>query len=207
MAMDAKQYFISQGVPEQNLFILGQSLSGVPEDQLTTIEQFKREFDDCIDFGDKLIAITVAGCRAGINFGAMMKNHLISTWDSTVASVAAVVQANIGRACGYHGNNDAMHFTNMDAALAYAATLDYLEQNTSTSAASDFDGLREFFHEICEEYHVEGLDVGITIKHKQRRPIGDVETYQTDSYVAVPGQLLAPDWRCFPNRCRLNGTN
>ncbi|MEL4381915.1 glutathione synthase [Shewanella algae] len=194
MAMEAKQYFLSQGVPEHNLFILGQSLSGVPEDQLTTIEQFKREFDDCIDFGDKLIAITVAGCRAGINFGAMMKNHLISTWDSTVASIAAVVQANIGRACGYHGNNDAMHFTNMDAALAYAATLDYLEQNTSAAAASDFDGLREFFQEICEEYHVEGLDVGVTIKHKQRRPIGDVETYQTDSYVVVPGQLFNPEY-------------
>ncbi|MBO2628131.1 glutathione synthase [Shewanella algae] len=193
-AMDAKQYFISEGVPEHNIFILGQSLTGVPEDQLTTIEQFKQEFDDCIDFGDKLIAITVAGCRAGINFGALMKNHLISTWDSTVASIAAVVQANIGRACGYHGNNDALHFTNIDAALAYGATLDYLEQNTSNTAASDFDGLREFFHEICDEYHVEGLDVGVTIKHKRRKPIGDVETYLTDSYVVVPGQLIEPDY-------------
>jgi hypothetical protein len=37
---------------------------------------------------------------------------------------------------------------------------------------------------------VNGLDVGVTIKYKRRRPIGDVETYQTDSYVAVPAKLL-----------------
>ncbi|MET4694991.1 DEAD/DEAH box helicase family protein [Endozoicomonas lisbonensis] len=193
-AMNAKDYFLSQGIPENNIFILGKSLTGVPEDQLTTIERFKKEFDETIDFDEKLIAITVAGCRAGINFGPLMKDHLISTWDSTVASIAAVVQANIGRACGYHSNLDAMHFTNMDAALAYGATLDYLEQNTCDHAASDFEGLREFFHEICDEYHVEGLDVGVTINHRRRRPIGDVETYWTDSYIAVPGKLIDPDY-------------
>ena len=193
-AMDAKQFFISRGVAENNIFILGQNLSGVPEDQLSTIDQFKKEFDDSIDFGDKLIAITVAGCRAGINFGPLMKDHLISTWDSTVASIAAVVQANIGRACGYHGNRDAIHFTNLDAAMAYGDTLDYLEENTSADGASDFDGLREFFQEICDEYQVDGLDVGVTIKHKRRRPIGDVETYQTDSYVVLPAKLYDPDY-------------
>ena len=193
-AMDAKHFFMSRGVAENNIFIMGQSLSGVPEDQLSTIDQFKKEFDDSIDFGEKLIAITVAGCRAGINFGALMKDHLISTWDSTVASIAAVVQANIGRACGYHGNRDAIHFTNLDAAMAYGATLDYLEQNTSADGASDFDGLREFFQEVCEEYHVDGLDVGVTIKHKRRRPIGDVETFQTESYIALPAKLYEADY-------------
>ena len=189
-AMDAKQFFISQGVEEHNLFILGNSLSGVPEDELSTIDRFKKDFEDAQLFGDKLIAITVAGCRAGINFGAMMKNNLISTWDSTVASVAAVVQANVGRACGYHGNNTSMHYTNGNAAEAYGAILDYLERTCSAHAASDFEGLKEFFEDICQEYHVNGLDVGLTIKYKRRRPIGDVETYSTDGYVAVPAKLL-----------------
>lgn len=193
-AMDAKQLFISQGIDEHNIFILGNSLSGVPEDELSTIVRFKKDFEDAQLFGDKLIAITVAGCRAGINFGPMMKNNLISTWDSTVASVAAVVQANVGRACGYHGNNTSMHYTNSNAAEAYGAILDYLERTCSDHAASDFDGLKEFFEDICQEYHVNGLDVGLTIKYKRRRPIGDVETYATDKYVAIPAKLLDHDF-------------
>ena len=193
-AMDAKSGFIESGFAEENIFILGKDLSGVPEDQLTTIEQFKKEFDDCIDFEEKFIAITVAGCRAGINFGQDMKQRLIATWDSTVTSVAAVVQANIGRACGYHNNKEAFHFTSLNATQAYAAILDYLDINTAEHTASDFDGLKAFFEEVCQEYNVNGLDVGLTIKNKKRRPIGDVETYMTDSYIAVPAKLLEPDY-------------
>lgn len=189
-AMDAKEFLIGQGIDENAVYILGNSLTGVPEDEHCSIDRFKREFDDAQIFDDKLIAITVAGARAGINFGAMMKNNLISTWDSTVASVAAVVQANIGRACGYHGNNASMHYTNLNAAEAYAAILDHLEKTCSEYAASDFDGLKEFFEDVCQEYQVNGLDVGLTIKYKRRRPIGDVETYRTDSYIAVPAKLL-----------------
>ncbi|WP_447079596.1 glutathione synthase [Vibrio alginolyticus] len=196
LAMEAKQFLVSQGINENAVYILGNSLSGVPEDEHCSIERFKKEFDDAQLFEDKLIAITVAGARAGINFGAMMKNNLISTWDSTVASVAAVVQANIGRACGYHGNNASMHYTNSNAAEAYATILDHLETTCSDSAASDFDGLKEFFEDVCQEYHVNGLDVGLTIKYKRRRPIGDVETYKTDGYAVVPAKLLdeAPDF-------------
>lgn len=58
-AMDAKQYLISQGIDEHNIFILGNSLSGVPEDQLSTIDRFKKDFEDAQLFGDKLVAITV----------------------------------------------------------------------------------------------------------------------------------------------------
>lgn len=193
-AMQAKQDLIASGVPESNIFILGTNLADVPDDQLTSIDRFKREFDELIDFDEKLIAITVAGCRAGINFGQMMKTRLIGTWDNTVTSIASVVQANVGRACGYHPNRDALHFTNLNAAQAYGAILDYLDQNTAEHAASDFDGLREFFEEVCQEYNVNGLDVGLTIKAKRRRPIGDVETYMTDGYIAVPAMLHEPNY-------------
>lgn len=192
-AMDAKQFLVSQGIDEDSIYILGNSLSGVPESEHCSIERFKKEFDDAQLFEDKLIAITVAGARAGINFGSMMKNNLISTWDSTVASVAAVVQANIGRACGYHGNNSSVHYTNLNATEAYSAILDHLESTCSEHAASDFDGLQEFFNDVCQEYQVNGLDVGLTVKFKQRRPIGDVETYETESYIAVPAKLLDED--------------
>ena len=189
-AMEAKSFLIAQGIAENAIYILGNSLTGVPEDEHCSIDRFKKEFDDAHLFDDKLIAITVAGARAGINFGAMMKDNLISTWDSTVASVAAVVQANIGRACGYHDNTFSTHYTNINAVEAYAAILDHLENTCSDEAASDFEGLKEFFEDVCEEFQVNGLDVGLTIKYKRRRPIGDVETYQTDSYVAVPAKLL-----------------
>tara|TARA_R110000868_G_scaffold315278_4_gene576178 strand:+ start:422 stop:2419 length:1998 start_codon:yes stop_codon:yes gene_type:complete len=190
VAMDAKNEFIQSGIDANNIFIIGSSLSGVPEDELTNITRFKREFDECIDFDEKLVAITVAGARAGINFGQLMKSRLIATWDTTVTSVAAVVQANIGRACGYHENHDSHHFTNLNAAKAYGAILDHLDETTAEHAASDFDGLREFFEEVCQEYNVNGLDVGLTISNRRRRPIADVETYMTDSYVVVPGRLL-----------------
>jgi len=187
-AMDAKNFFKEQEVSEDNIFIIGRSLQGIPEDEQTTIERFKKEYSDAEMFEEKFIAITVAGCRAGINFGGM-KDSLISTWDSTVASVAAVVQANIGRACGYHQNRNSIHFTNISAVEAYAASLDHLEKNTDEHAASDFEGLREFFEEVCEEHKVQGLDVGLTVKNKKRKPIGDVDTFKTDSFIAIPMDL------------------
>jgi len=187
-AIDAKDFFRSEKISEDNIFIIGRSLQGISEDEQTTIERFKKEYSDAEMFGEKFIAITVAGCRAGINFGGM-KDSLISTWDSTVASVAAVVQANIGRACGYHQNRESIHFTNISAVEAYAASLDHLDKNTDEHAASDFEGLREFFEEICEEYDVQGLDVGLTVKKKKRKPIGDIDTYKTDSFVAIPANL------------------
>jgi hypothetical protein len=191
--MDAKDFFLAQGIGEDNIFIIGRSLQGIPEDEQTTIERFKKEYSVAEMFGVKFVAITVAGCRAGINFGGM-KNSLISTWDSTVASVAAVVQANIGRACGYHQNRDSIHFTNISAVEAYAASLDHLEKNTDEHAASDFDGLREFFEEICEEYDVQGLDVGLTVKNKKRKPVGDVDTYKTERFIAIPARLGSSDF-------------
>lgn len=187
---DAKSFFTSQGVAEENIFIIGKALKGIPKDDQTEIERFKREYENAEGFDEKFIAITVAGCRAGINFGGM-KNTLISTWDSTVASVAAVVQANIGRGCGYHSNHNALHFTNLPAAQAYADSLNFLEETTNEFGASNFDGLREFFDELCDEHNVLGLDVGLTVKRKKRRPIGDVETYRTGEYAVVPLQLFA----------------
>lgn len=196
--MAAKDFFLDEGISENNIFIIGKSLQGISEDDQTTIERFKKEYSDAEMFGEKFIAITVAGCRAGINFG-QMKNSLISTWDSTVASVAAVVQANIGRACGYHENKDPIHFTNIDAAEAYGASLDYLEKTTNEHTASDFEGLREFFEELCEEYSVKGLDVGISVKSKKRKPIGDVDTYSTERFVVIPAQLSVekPDYQKY----------
>ena len=203
-AMDAKEFFRAEGISEDNIFIIGRSLQGIPEDEQTTIERFKKEYSDAEMFGEKFIAITVAGCRAGINFGGM-KNSLISTWDSTVASVAAVVQANIGRACGYHENRDSIHFTNIAAVQAYGASLTHLEKNTDEHAASDFEGLREFFEEICEEYDVQGLDVGLTVKKKNRKPVGDVDTFKTDKFITIPAYLniTEPDYEQHTDDVRI----
>lgn len=43
-AMEAKEFFLAEGVPEENIFILGLSLSGVPEDEQTNIDKFKKSF-------------------------------------------------------------------------------------------------------------------------------------------------------------------
>ena len=197
-AMDAKRYLASCCVPEDRIFILGKKLNGVPDDEHTSIEDFKEEFKVAMEFGGKVIAITVAGCRAGINFGFDMKSKLISTWDSTVSNVAAVVQANVGRACGYHSNQLALHFTNKDAVSAYGEVLTHLEEKCSSQATDNINGLRSHYEKICKKYHIKGFDVGASINRsgevKARKKLNDAETYLIDSYFAIPAKLDEPDF-------------
>jgi hypothetical protein len=197
-AMAAKQFLAKQCIPAEHIFIIGKSLSGVPEEEHCSIEMFKDEFKTAMEFGQKVIAITVAGCRAGINFGFDMKENLIATWDSTVSNIAAVVQANIGRACGYHANMNALHFTNIDATMAYGDLLSYLEKTCSHQATGNIAGLRNEYNNICKKYDVKGLDVGAKVSKsgtiKGLKKLNDSETYLTDSYLAVPAKLDDTDF-------------
>ncbi|MCY1291921.1 hypothetical protein D9M70_411280 [compost metagenome] len=190
-AMMAKEILARSGISKQNIHIIGQSLAGVPQEELVDIETFKLRYDEAIQFDEKIVAITVAGVRAGINFGADMKKTLIGTWDSTISNVAAVVQANIGRACGYHTNKDALHYTNSHAVQAYGEVLDYLESNCTTEATKDIAGLREHYEKICKKYSVRGLDVGASVtgsaSKKIKTKISDI--YLTDSYLIAPAKL------------------
>ena len=151
-----------------------------------------------MEFGQKVIAITVAGCRAGINFGFDMKENLIATWDSTVSNVADVVQANIGRACGYHSNKGALHFTNLDAASAYGELLSYLESSCSHQATDNLKGLREKYNEVCNQFDIKGFDVGAKViksgEKRGKKKLNDAETFLTDSYIALPGKLDDPNF-------------
>lgn len=192
-AMDAKRLMIDNGFDENNIFILGRSLNGVPEQELIDIEQFKIEYEQGILFEKKIIAITVASVRAGTNFGQEMKENLVATWDSTVSNVAAIVQANIGRACGYHTNKHALHFTNYHGVKAYSDIIDYLERNCTASATDDLDGLRHEFENICGKHEIRGLDVGARVNKGLNRKIDKkifgYKAYDTDSYLVVPGRL------------------
>ncbi|MBF4285822.1 glutathione synthase, partial [Vibrio anguillarum] len=168
---------------------------GLEEHELCSINDFKREYETAALFDDKLIAITVAGFRAGVNFGQEMKETLINSWDSTIANIAAVVQANIGRACGYHKNTAAKHYTNLDAVRAYGELLDHLESNHNSH---DFEGLHQLFDQICSRYEVRGFDRGTTIapvsETKITKKLTDSKTYSTKGYIAVPGKLRDPDF-------------
>lgn len=190
-AMQAKQLLIAQGFAAQNILIVGQSLQGVPPEELISIEDLVEKYEEDREYNEKIIAITVAGCRAGINFGNTMKAELIATWDSTISNVAAVVQANIGRACGYNASRSAVHFTNAPGVRAYAEVLDYLEQTCTSAATDDLDGLRERYEKICLKYEISGLDVGATVRSSGR--LADAKPqekiYRTDSYLVVPGRL------------------
>ncbi|MHC8393870.1 DEAD/DEAH box helicase family protein [Pseudomonas sp. LB3P93] len=191
-AMDAKDMLARHGLSRHNIHIIGQSLVGVPQEDLVDIDEFRQRYEEAIQFDEKIVAITVAGFRAGINFGHDMKRSLIATWDSTISNVAAVVQANIGRACGYHSNQKAVHYTNRHAVSAYGEVLDYLESHCTTTATDDIAGLREKYESICRKYLVRGLDAGATVTSAGRTPsslkkIDDV--YLVDSYLLVPAQL------------------
>lgn len=201
-AMSAKTMLIRHGIEEANIYILGKSLTGVPIEDHTEIERFKAHYEEAKLFGVKLVAITVAGCRAGINFGQEMKETLIASWDSTVSNLAAVVQANIGRACGYHDNRTAVHFTNTHAARAYGEVLDYLELRCSETATDDIEGLRAEYERIARRYDLKGFDVGASISRSgilQSKKVVDTDIYLTDSYLPVPGLLteVEPDYSSY----------
>lgn len=197
-AMEAKVFLAKYCVPEENIYILGKKLSGVPEDEHTSIDDFKDAYNTAMEFGQKLIAITVAGCRAGINFGFDMKENIIATWDSTVSNIAAVVQANIGRSCGYHTNRKAIHFTNLDATKAYGELLCYFEETCSKQATGNIVGLRDKYNFLCKKYSVKGLDVGAKVTKggevKGIKKLNDSETFLTEAYYAIPAKLNSIDF-------------
>ncbi|MGI2102917.1 DEAD/DEAH box helicase family protein [Shewanella oncorhynchi] len=193
-ANTVKQILINQGVAEEQIYIIGQKLVGVKDHELSSIDDFKREYETATMFDDKLIAITVAGFRAGVNFGQEMKETLINTWDSTISNIAAVVQANIGRACGYHQNVQAKHFTNLDAVRAYSDLLEHLEAKDNSD---DFVGLHQVFEDICNKYQVSGFDRGTVITPTAEsiisKKLDDSSTFFTKGYLVVPAMLSKPD--------------
>jgi hypothetical protein len=201
-ASTARDVLLSNGIEPHQIHIIGQKLVGIEDHELSSIDDFKREYDTATLFDDKLIAITVAGFRAGVNFGQEMKETLINSWDSTIANIAAVVQANIGRACGYHHNITAKHYTNLDAVRAYGELLDHLEANDKSH---QFEGLHQVFEQICSRYDVKGFDRGTTIapntEIKVTRKLDDNKVYLTKGYIAVPGKLHDPnfDFSLFTN--------
>jgi len=189
-AQQAKQVLKKAGYNDDQIFIIGQNLIDTDVSELTSIDDFKKEYEAAKLFDEKIIAITVAGFRAGINFGQEMKEDLVATWDSTIANIAAVVQANIGRACGYHHNTLAKHYTNLDAVSAYSELLNHLE---SSDRSDDFESLKALFEKICERYDVSGFDRGITIRPEKTAVVSrkrdDSQTYQTAGFIVVPAQL------------------
>ncbi|WP_163133163.1 DEAD/DEAH box helicase family protein [Agarivorans sp. Alg241-V36] len=192
-ANTARDALLSYGIKPHQIHIIGQKLVGIEDNELSSIDDFKRDYETAVLFDDKLIAITVAGFRAGVNFGQDMKETLINSWDSTIANIAAVVQANIGRACGYHHNLAAKHYTNLDAVRAYGELLDHLEANNNSN---EFEGLHHIFDQICSRYDVRGFDRGTTIapttETKVTKKLADNKVYLTKGYVAVPGKLDEP---------------
>lgn len=189
-AQEARQVCINAGYSPDQVFIIGQSLKGVDENELTSLSEFKRECEAAIEFDEKVIAITVASFRAGINFGHDLKSHLLATWDSTVSNIAAVVQANIGRACGYHHNTDAIHFTNLDAISAYSEILAHLE---IANSEPDLLAIRSTFESICERYEIQGFDRGLTeipvqTEKQSTKPVTQ-QRYGVGDFAVVPLQV------------------
>lgn len=195
LAASAKAMLIEQGISQDQIFIIGQRLSGVEEHEISSIQDFKIAYDAARLFDEKLIAITVAGFRAGINFGQQMKEELINSWDSTISNIAAVVQANIGRACGYHHNTTALHYTNLDAISAYSDIIDALEKQTENC---DFNKLHQVFESICSRYQVTAFDRGLSISPRSEPGVStkldDSKTYLTAGYLIVPAKLDQPNF-------------
>ncbi|CNF40521.1 DEAD/DEAH box helicase family protein [Yersinia intermedia] len=190
-----RQILLDNGIEAEHIYIIGQKLVGIDDRELCSIDDFRREFETATLFDEKLIAITVAGFRAGVNFGQEMKNAVINTWDSTIANIAAVVQANIGRSCGYHQNTRAKHYTNLDAIRAYSELLDHLESQDDTK---EFEGLQQVFEQICSRYDIRGFDRGTSVapvpELKVTTKIDDSTTYLTQGYISVPGKLSDPNF-------------
>lgn len=172
----AKQVLLKEGFRADQIFIVGQKLTGIEDHELVSLTEFRRQYQNAQLFDEKIIAITVASFRAGINFGIEMKDSLIASWDSTVSNIAAVVQANIGRASGYHHNTKALHFTNLKAVAAYTEFLNTLEAIDTTS---NFEPITQLFENICETYQVNGFDRGMKVLSQKKQQVMANQTLQT----------------------------
>ncbi|KJG22497.1 hypothetical protein UB37_08715 [Photobacterium iliopiscarium] len=181
---------------DENIKIVASSLKDVDKSELETWENVCNYYDDYKIRDKKLIVIVRGFLRVGIAMPTEMKEDLVATWDGTSSAVSSVVQALIGRACGYHNNYIAKHFANINMLNAHN---ELSEKLITFSKCSEIRLSDIYFaiQNITEKYNIPNWDAGLAGKDRKRIINRKVEIpYNTEcwaSYSFDPLTKLNPN--------------
>ncbi|MEZ8141677.1 DEAD/DEAH box helicase family protein [Enterovibrio sp. FF113] len=144
----------------QNIKIVASSLNDVDQSELTAWSNVLSQYQNYRIRGEKLVIIVRGFLRVGIAMHEEMKAELMSTWDGTSSAVSSVVQALIGRACGYHNNTKVLHFANKRMLEAHTELSEKLNLLSKDSEVT-LNNLALAIDNITTKYGVKNWDPGL----------------------------------------------
>lgn len=146
---------------EENIKIVASSLNDVEKDDLESWSNVLRTYQAYKKRNKKLVIIVRGFLRVGIAMPTVMKEDLIATWDGTSSAVSSVVQALIGRACGYHDNTKALHFSNKNMLKAHSELNERLAE-LAEPPQIQLNDIALAIQKITEKYGIPNWDPGLT---------------------------------------------
>ncbi|HIF9294738.1 TPA: hypothetical protein ACX6Q7_002651 [Photobacterium damselae] len=145
---------------EENIKIVASSLNDVEKDDLDSWSNVLRTYQAYKKRNKKLVIIVRGFLRVGIAMPPVMKEDLIATWDGTSSAVSSVVQALIGRACGYHNNTKALHFSNKNMLKAHSELNERLSE-LAEPPQIQLNDIALAIQKITEKYGIPNWDPGL----------------------------------------------
>lgn len=186
---------------EQNIKIVATKLNDVEANELDAWDDVIGKYKAYKDRGQKLVIIVRGYLRVGIAMPHEMKQDLTATWDGTSSAVSSVVQALIGRACGYHDNSSAIHFANKKIISAH----NELNKVLTEFAESDEVPLSDIalsIQKITENYGISNWDPGLAgVDRKRSR--ARIESKLSEPQFNVGGYgsySFNPNNKLFPHK-------
>ncbi|HCM1507995.1 TPA: hypothetical protein N2916_004402 [Vibrio parahaemolyticus] len=145
---------------EENIKIVASSLNDVEKDDLDSWNGVLRSYQAYKKRNKKLVIIVRGFLRVGIAMPPEMKEDLVATWDGTSSAVSSVVQALIGRACGYHNNTKALHFSHKNMLKAHSELNDRLSE-LAEPPQIQLNDIAIAIQNITEKYSIPNWDPGL----------------------------------------------
>ncbi|MGD1452523.1 hypothetical protein [Vibrio harveyi] len=146
---------------EENVKIVASSLNDVEKDDLDSWNGVLRSYQAYKKRNKKLVIIVRGFLRVGIAMPPEMKEDLIATWDGTSSAVSSVVQALIGRACGYHNNTKALHFSHKNMLKAHSELNERLSE-LAKPPQIQLNDIALAIQTITHKYSIPNWDPGLT---------------------------------------------
>lgn len=176
----------NQILQEENIKIVARSLKDVDKEDLESWDNVLRLYPAYKERHMKLVIIVRGFLRVGIAMPQEMKEDLVATWDGTSSAVSSVVQALVGRACGYHKNDTALHFANKNMLMAHSELNECL---ATLAEPSQIEDIAKTIQNITQSYGIPNWDPGLAGTDR-RKKISRLENkvaepqYQTKSWAS-----------------------
>jgi len=176
---------------EQNIKIVASSLKDVDKSELESWDSVVKKYNNYKDRNQKLVVIVRGFLRVGIAMPPEMKEDLTATWDGTSSAVSSVVQALVGRACGYHQNKNAKHFAHESLLTAHCQLSNKLSEFSKEEEVKLQD-IVQAIQNITDEFGIPNWDPGLAgtdrrkvksrLQNKLKEPQHKVEGWAAYSF-------------------------